>query len=216
MSSQRQKLVLWGAGGHARVVAELAALEGRFEVVGLIDDVNPERHGTAPFGVPILGGADVLPGLHSRGVRHLLVAIGSCRARLELTEQAERLGFSCPVLVHPRAFVSPSASVGAGSVVAAAGHVGPGSTIGRASIVNTGASVDHDCRLDDGVHVAPGATLGGGVTIGRGAWVGLGAAVIQDRTIGAWTIVGAGSVVVRDLPDGVVAWGSPAKVRRLA
>lgn len=210
----RERLVLWGAGGHARVVAELATLEGRFELVGLLDDVNSARHGTAPFGVPVLGTGELLPTLLEEGVRHLVVAIGSCSARLELTARAEALGFECPTLVHPRAFVSPTAVLGGGTVVAAFGHVGPGSTVGKAVIVNTGASVDHDCRIGDGAHIAPGAVLGGGVSIGRGAWVGLGSSVIQDRTVGERSTVGAGSVVVRDLPARVVAWGSPARVQR--
>jgi UDP-N-acetylbacillosamine N-acetyltransferase len=96
--------------------------------------------------------------------------------------------------------------------LAAGSVVNPGATLGRNVIVNTCASVDHDCVLEDGVHISPGAHLGGGVTVGRGTWIGIGAVVRDHVMIGAGVTIGAGAVVVKDIPDGVMAYGVPARV----
>jgi acetyltransferase-like isoleucine patch superfamily enzyme len=88
------------------------------------------------------------------------------------------------------------------------------SRIGQFCIVNTKASIDHDCRLDDFSSVAPGATLAGNVRVGRCSAICLGACVAEKVTIGSHSVVGAGATVLEDLPDGVVAYGTPARVVR--
>lgn len=201
-------LALWGAGGHARVVADCALSAGWAEVA-FFDDGHAER--TGPW--PISGmTADLLA--RTGDFDGVIVAVGDNRERLERTDQIERAGGRLAALVHPRAFVSPRAQVGVGSVVLAGGVVNIGARMGRAVIVNTGATVDHDCVLEDGAHVSPGAHLAGGVTVGRTAWVGLGAAVRQGVTIGDGAVVGAGAVVVKDVEDRTTVAGVPARILR--
>jgi UDP-N-acetylbacillosamine N-acetyltransferase len=207
-------LVVYGAGGHARVVADLVRLGGAYTVVGFLDDVNRDRHGRPFEGAPILGGLDRLEGLHAQGVRAGVVAVGDCAHRLRLADLLSLAGFELPTFVHPGAIVARTAVVGPGSVLAAGAIVNPGAHVGAQVIVNTAASVDHDCVVADGVHIACGARLAGAVHIGSGTWIGLGALVKEHVRIGAGTIVGAGAVVLEDLPDGVVAYGCPAKVIR--
>ena len=215
--SKQIPLVLWGASGHARVVADIVRLRGEHEIAGFVDDRDPSRRG-APFcGARVLGLAELVE-LRRAGVLHLLVAVGDCAARLRLAERARRDGFTlAPAAVHPSAVVAEGVELGAGSVVAAGAIVNPGVRIGENVIVNTGASVDHECLLDDGVHVGPGARLGGCVTVGRAVWIGIGATVIDRIRIGADAQLGAGAVVVDDIPPGVLAYGVPARVvRKLA
>jgi UDP-N-acetylbacillosamine N-acetyltransferase len=209
-----RSLVVYGAGGHARVVADLIRLGGRYTVVGFLDDVNRDRHGRAFEGAPILGGLDRLEGLRAQGVRAGVVAVGDCAHRLRLADLLSLAGFELPTFIHPAAVVARSAVIGPGSVLVAGAIVNPGAHLGAQVLVNTAASIDHDCVVADGVHVACGARLAGEVHIGRGTWIGLGALVKEQVRIGAGTIVGAGSVVLEDLPGGVVAYGCPAKVIR--
>jgi UDP-N-acetylbacillosamine N-acetyltransferase len=209
-----QPLVVWGASGHARVVADIVRLGGAFRIIGFLDDLAPGRGGTMFCGAPILGGQEQLQRLRDEGVRHLFLGFGDCQARLRLAAVADRLGFELATMVHPHAVVASEVPLGRGTVVMAGAVVNPGSTIGDNVILNTCSSVDHDGVIRDGAHVGPGVHLGGGVTVGRATWMGIGAVVKDTIRIGEGSIVGAGAVVLHDIPDGVVAFGVPAKVVR--
>jgi len=208
----RKKLVIWGASGHALVVADAARLGDEYEIAGFIDDVHPGRNGEEFRGAVILGGRERLDVLSSQGVNNLVFGFGDCRARLELAEFARRKGFRLATVIHPRAFVAADASVGCGTVILAGAIVNPATRIGENVIVNTSASVDHECLIEDGAHIGPGVHLGGRVRVGRAAWIGIGATVIDRSSIGAEAVIGAGAVVVADIPDGVLAYGIPARV----
>lgn len=192
-------MYLYGASGHAKVIKE--ALESRgVKVLGLVDD-NPQA--ASPDGVPVLHSAE--------GLSPMIVAVGDCAVRRKIVEKLGPVEYA--TAVHRSAILSPSASVGAGSVVMAGAILQAGVHIGRHSIVNTGASVDHDCVVGDFVHIAPHCTLCGGVKVGEGTWIGAGTTVIQGIRIGKNCYVGAGSVVVKDIPDGALAYGNPCRVR---
>lgn len=209
-------VVIWGASGHARVVADILRRSGA-RVAGFLDDLAPARRGEAFDGSIVLGGRAELDALRARGVRRLALGVGDNRARRAFADAAAAAGFDLVTAVHPSAVVARDATLGPGVVIAAGAVVNPGAAIGRAVIVNTCASADHDDRIGEGASLGPGARLAGAVVVGEEAFIGLGAAVIERVRIGARTIVGAGAVVVRDLPDDVVAVGVPARVtRRLA
>jgi len=199
-------LLILGAGGHARVVAD-AAMESGFEKVGLIDDAASETS-SGPF--PIVGRSDDLQRLLPDW-QAAIVGIGDNRRRLELLLGLRSLGFLTPSVIHPRAAVSRHANLAGGVFVAAGAVINFGATIGDSVIINTGATVDHDCILAAGVHISPGAHLGGNVTVGERSWIGVGASVRHGIRIGADAIVGAGAVVVRELAGGGTYVGSPAR-----
>jgi sugar O-acyltransferase (sialic acid O-acetyltransferase NeuD family) len=203
----RAPLVIWGVSGHSRVIADIVQLRDELELAGYIADPPSP-------GAEVLGGRDALPKLRARGIELLFIAVGDCAARHDLAAEASELGFRFPTLIHPSAVVARDALIGAGTVIAAGAIICPGARVGAQAIVNTAASVDHDCEIGDAVHVSPGVRLAGNVRVGKGTWIGIGASVIEKRTIGEWCVVGAGSVVVRDLPDRTVAYGVPARVHR--
>ena len=205
------KLLIWGASGHARVVADIVRLGGAYTIAGFIDDIAPERGGEIFEGNPILGGRGKLA--EFRGA-HLIVAFGNNEARLAAARVAVEHGLHLATAIHPSAVVAASARIGAGTVIAANAVINPGATIGENAIVNTAATVDHDCALGDGVHVSPGAHLAGGVRVGDCAWIGIGAAVADGRKIGRGAWIGAGAAVIADIPDNAVAYGVPARVVR--
>ena len=210
----KPKLVIWGAGGHGRVVADAVACAGRFEVVGWLDDARLERAGEIFEGVPILGGPECLRRFGPQGIEWLVVAVGQCAARSRLAVIAVEHGLKLATVIHPTATVARSAVVGAGTFVAAGAVVAAGVRLGPNVIINHGATVDHDGEVAAAAHVCPGSHLAGNVRIGERAWIGIGASIIEGVSVGADTVVGAGSVVVRDLPARVVAFGNPARVVR--
>lgn len=209
-----KKIAIWGASGHAMVIVDILRLQGAFAIVGYLDDINSKRHGTMLQGLPIFGGREQLTRLRDMGVGHFIIGVGHCEARLELADQVKLLGFELASAVHPSAVIASDVLIKPGTVVAAGAVINPGCEIGENVIVNTSSSIDHECILGDGSHVSPGAHLAGRVVVGRATWVGLGASISDHITIGNGTIVGAGSVVVRDLPGNVVAYGNPARVRK--
>ncbi|MGA7933731.1 MAG: acetyltransferase [Kovacikia sp.] len=208
------KVLIWGASGHALVVADIIRLQGIYEIVGFIDDVNPQRHGENFCGLPILRGQEQLDSFKDKGIEHIIFGFGDCQARLKLSEIACKNGFSLATAIHPNATIAADATVAPGTVIAAGAVVNSGARIGQNVIINTCASVDHECVIEDGSHICPGVRIAGRVKVGRAAWVGIGATVIDRVQIGMGTFIGAGAVVVNDIPDGVVAYGIPARVIR--
>lgn len=202
-------IIVYGAGGHAKVVIDAIEQGGGHADIQVVDD-RPELHGQAFFGYPVIGGRAALLG---RPAPHpeVIAAIGDNAARLAVSAWLREQGYPLAAVVHPTVCLGRGSVVGAGSFLAAGVVVNPDSVLGEAVIVNTGATVDHDCLLADGVHVAPGCHLCGNVSVGRGSLIGVGAVVIPGVRIGADVVVGAGAVVRADVPDGARVAGVPAR-----
>lgn len=202
-------LIIWGAGGHAKVLADAARMSG-WRIEAFLDDLQPARNGEAFFDSVVYGDLKAFEGNEPVAIG---LGIGDCRTRLACADRARQQGWTLPVIIHPRACVSSTARVEEGAFLAAGAVVNPDSELARAAIVNTAATVDHDCRIGAGVHLAPGVHLAGGVSIGARTLIGLGAVVKPGVRIGDDCIVGAGAVVTRDLPNGVTVAGVPARRR---
>ena len=205
---KKEKIFVFGASGHAKVVIDIIERQGLFDIAFLVDD-NPALKGQHFFGYPVIGGKDELL---AADIRKGFVAIGNNRARRAVSAWLSSHDCAFITAIHPSAQIARGVSVGSGSVIMAGAVVNSDSTIGYDVIVNTRASIDHDCIIGDGVHLAPGSTLCGSVTVGEESFVCAGATVIPNLTIGGKVTVGAGSTVIRDVPEGVTVAGSPAKV----
>lgn len=190
-------MYLYGASGHAKVIIDILTASC-VQIDALVDD-NMEIDALSGY-----------PVLHEyRGLSPFIVSIGDNSVRKKIVE---KLNSDFATAVHPSAIISPSATIGEGSVVMQGAIVQACATIGKHCIVNTGASVDHECNIGDFAHISPHSTLCGNVTVGEGTWIGAGTIIIPGIKIGKWSIIGAGSVVTRDIPDGVLAVGNRCKV----
>lgn len=178
--------------------------------IGFVDD-TPQLLGTNVLALDVLGPIASLSDIAHDAV---IVAFGDNAGRRALTDRLLAAGERLAMAIHPRACIAPSASVGDGSVISAGAIVSPRVTIGRGVIVNTKASVDHDTIVGDFAHVSSGATVGANVDIGAESLIALGASVISGATVGARTIIGSGAAVVKNIPDDVVAFGVPARIKR--
>jgi len=187
------KLIIIGAGGHGKVVADAANRECVYV------DKEPNEEG----GVFAM---DALPSIQQEN-DEVIVGIGDNKTRISMLDGLHNIA----TVVHEDATVSESATIGEGTVVFARAVVNPNTSVGLGCIINTAATVDHDCVLEDGVHISPGAHVGGGVSIGRCSWIGIGASVKHGVNIGHNVTVGASAAVVNDIPDGLTVVGVPAK-----
>jgi sugar O-acyltransferase (sialic acid O-acetyltransferase NeuD family) len=209
------KILLIGSSWHASVLLDAIKLAGLYDFVGYLDDTLPA--GTLRNGYPVLGGLKDASRICSKhAVSNAVMGIGDnwWRRKLysDLIENCPNLTF--PVVRHPSAIVADSARIGKGAAIVAGSHVGPNSLVGDFCILNTSSSIDHDCTLADFSSVAPGVKTGGLVRIGECSAIGVGASISDRISIGCHSVVGTGATVVRDIPDLVVAYGNPARVRR--
>ena len=193
-------MILYGASGHGMVIKEIIEANGG-QVKAFVDD-NLSLNEYCEKQV-----------LHNaEGMDNVIVSIGDNAVRKKVVQ---KLKCHFGVAIHPTAVVSPSAKIGEGTVVMAGAVINAGAVIGKHCIINTGASVDHECVLGDFVHIAPHAALCGQVHVGEGTLMGVSSCAIPCVEIGSWCTVGAGAAVVKDIPDGVIVVGNPARVIKL-
>lgn len=204
----KDHVVVLGAGGHAKVVIEILRANGE-----TVDYCVSGTHGAETcVGVSVLEGDEHLPTLRQKGYCRAFVAIGSNAIRQRVADVVRRVGFQLINAISPHAIISPSVRLGVGIAIMAGAIINAASVIADLVIVNTGATIDHDCCIGRGVHIAPQCTLAGNVIVGEGAFLGTGATAIPRMQIGRRATVGAGAVVIRNIPDGAVAVGVPARV----
>ncbi len=199
------RLILIGAGGHGKVVADVAAAVG-WQNIAFLDRSFPDRRENGAW--PIIGNlSEALPLREAGACLFLSIGNNSIRARLwEGLSMADS-----PMLIDPDASVSKYANIGAGTLVVRGAAVNTAAYIGKSVIVNTGATIDHDCDVSDFAHISPGANLSGTVTVGARSWIGVGSAVRENITIGSDVTVGAGAAVVKDVADGLTVVSAPAR-----
>lgn len=201
------RLLIAGAGGHGRVVAETSTRIGSFSEIAFVDD---RLSGSVAEGWPVVGKTSDLRRLRD-SFDCFVAAIGDADVRMKYLRVAAEIGYKIQTVIDPSAITSRFSTIGHGTAVIAGAIINAGCEIDVGCIINTGATVDHDCVLGVGVHICPGVHLAGNVRVGSCSWIGIGAVAKQGVSIGSRVTVGAGAVVIGDIPDYATVVGNPAR-----
>ena len=196
------RLVIIGAGGHGKVIADIALKIGYTDIV-FVDD-NAVGY---CMDYPIIGKSENIE-LQNDGATDFVIAVGNNKIRRQIAEQHD---INWVTLVHPSAQIGVNVTIGAGTVVMAGAVINPCATIGEHCIINTCAVVEHDNAIENYVHISPKAALGGTVCVGEGTHIGIGATVKNNLNICGNCTIGAGAVVVKDITESAIYLGVPAK-----
>lgn len=192
------KLIIIGASGHGKVIADIAAKNGYTDIIFLDDDENIKECA----GFPVVGKTKLMHQMDGDKI----VAIGNAEIRKRMMSEIE-----CITLIHPEAVISRRVDIGKGSVVMAGAVINSDSKIGKGCIVNTGAGIDHDCSIGDYCHVSVGAHVAGTCKISEMSWIGAGATVSNNVNICSDCMIGAGAVVIKDIKESGTYIGVPAE-----
>lgn len=202
----KKTLIIIGAGGHGKVVADIAEKTRQWDEISFLDD-NQTIQSVGRY--KVIGViADI--GKCDKDTR-FFVAIGNNIARQEVQSNLERQGLPVATLIHPNSVIASDVEIGPGSAVMAGAIVNSSATIGKGCIINTASSVDHDCVIEDYVHISPGAHLAGNVQVGIKSWLGMGSLIIHNLRICNDCIIGAGAVVIRNIDESGTYVGIPVR-----
>ncbi|MGI9646907.1 MAG: acetyltransferase [Acidimicrobiia bacterium] len=204
----RERIILIGAGGHAKSVIGVLEREDRWDLVGLLDD-DPRTDSVLDY--PVLGDREKAPDLHDSGITRAHVSIGDNATRSTLASEMAEIGFTLVSIFDPTAVQFDHTRVGAGSFIHAYAVLGATVQIGDLAIISVHAAVGHDSVLGNSVHLAPKVQLAGDVKVGDGTFLGTGTVVLPGVTIGTGVVVGADSLVNQDVEDNTVVAGVPAR-----
>lgn len=202
----KRNLLIVGASGHGKVVADIALKMNKWQSVAFLDDNDD---------VNLSMGLDVI-GKSNEAIEHIndcdiFVGIGNNVTRKKIHENLESKGASIPTLIHPTAVIGEQVEIAYGTVIMAGVVINCYTKIGKGCIINTGSTVDHDNEIDNFAHISPGCHLAGSVKVGQGSWLGIGSLVINNVNITDNCKIGAGAAVIRDITETGTYVGVPAR-----
>lgn len=205
----RRNICIIGAGGFGREVYHMLDKK-LFNPIGFIDIENSKDK----IPIPIVGCENDMPKLmHIHNFTFSIIAIGNIKKRQVIYNKIINEPLTFPQIVGPYSQIYTNA-IGEGTIVYPNVVIMNNCKIGKFSLINSGVTIGHDVKIGDFCNINPGANLAGRITIRDGSFIGIGAIIKENIKIGKNSVIGAGSVVLKDVPDNVVVYGVPARIRR--
>ena len=203
---EKKKLLIIGASGHGKVVADVALKMNKWERIAFLDDDETLKKSLS---LDVIGNSKDLKAYVDEW--DIFVAIGSNSTREKIQETLDNLTATIPVLIHPRAVIGEEVEIAKGTVVMGGVIINSSTKIGRGCIINTGSTIDHDNFIEDFVHISPGVHLAGTVKVGSRCWLGIGSIVSNNISLHRDSKIGAGAVMVKDTIEAGLYIGVPAR-----
>jgi sugar O-acyltransferase (sialic acid O-acetyltransferase NeuD family) len=208
-----KKILVLGADPQARIIPDILGSLENLELIGFVEWGEGKNF--------LIGDAAEYPIFHrtqfpeeimsKRGSFEVIIAMSPMEKRKELVEQTKAIPLTPITIAHPSAIISKSAKIGKGCLISPGVIIGPGVEIGDHTILNSAVTIDHDTVIQENVIMGSGVHLPGYVKVLSDTFIGVGSCCVNGITIGRNCLIGAGSVVTKDVPDNVLAAGVPAK-----
>ncbi len=205
----KNEAVIIGYSGHSYVILD-TLIANHFNILGYLEHSERLKN---PYHLTYLGSEKDLNVLHSLRANIFFICIGDNKIRAQLFNELKKQNLRSPSLVAISASISTMSTIGEATVVLPNVIINACATIGNAVICNSGSIIEHECTVNDYCHIAPGAVLAGNVTVGESTFIGANAVIRQGVKIGSAVTIGAGAVVTKDIPDGVMVYGNPARIK---
>jgi sugar O-acyltransferase (sialic acid O-acetyltransferase NeuD family) len=208
---KREQIILIGGGGHCNSCIDVIEAEGRFQIAGIVD--MPEKTGQKISGYSVIAGDDDIPAL-ALEYKFFHISLGQIKSpenRIKIFQQLLKAGAKLPVIASPHAYISSKAIIGQGSIIMHYAIVNAGAVIGDNCIINTRALIEHDAKIGDHCHISTSAVINGACIIQNYCFIGSNAVVAHTKKVGEAAVVGAGGVVLKDIPGNYVYAGNPVR-----
>lgn len=209
MSNQTEvkRLIIAGAGGHGKVLADIAEKMGIYTYIAFLDDNENIK---SVMGYPVIGTMDFSD--FKKETDEIIVAVGNCYLRKKLQTRYESIGIKIATLIHPAAIIGTNVIIDSGTVIMPGVVINCDTSIGKGNIINTCASVDHECIIEEFVHISVGTHLCGNVRVGKECWIGAGSVISNNISVCSECMIGAGAVVVKNIEKSGTYVGVPVRV----
>lgn len=207
----KEGIILIGGGGHCRSVIDVIETQGIYEIKGIIDLV--EHVGQLVLNYPIIGTEEDIPELVKKH-HNFFICVGfihDVNPRIRIYNLLKKEGANLPVIVSPKAHISKHSTIGEGTLVAHHVVVNANANVGINCILNTGCIVEHDAFIGDHCHISTRSVVNGGCIVGDEVFLGSGAVMVQKTTITNRSIIGAGSLVRKNIDTHGKFAGNPLK-----
>jgi len=218
MNSKNQplKIVIVGAGGFGREVLstlyDCNKQNKKYNITGFVDE-KKSLEGQMINGITVLGGLDWFVTKIGLTV-NCVVAIGDSIVRQKVVKKLEKLNVKFTTIIHPSVTLSKFVELGEGTIIQAGSIIMPNTKLGKHVIINMDCSIAHDCNLNDYVTLSPGAHINGDNILERGVYVGAGTVTKDELRIRKWSIIGAGTVLIKNVPEYALYVGVPGKLKK--
>jgi sugar O-acyltransferase (sialic acid O-acetyltransferase NeuD family) len=208
------KVVFIGAANPEtiRMVADIRRVDDEFIAVGFLDN-DPDKVGTSFHDLPVLGPVSAIPTLGLDDAHFVNLITGSTTARYETSREAVGLGARLTNFIHPSVNLSMT-TVGVGNYIQEAVVLQAEVVVGDNSSIHMGSLIGHESKVGSSVFIAHAVSVSGCCRIGDGCFIGTNATILPRVEIGRWSVIGAGAVVTRDVPEYSVVVGNPGRVIR--
>lgn len=206
-------LIIFGASGLGREVAwaveRMNAVNPTWNLLGFMDD-DDRIQGSEINGYRVLGKTGDIKEYPDA---YFVCAVGASRVREKIINNMKSINPAVKfgTVIDPSVEMSDLVTIGEGSIICAHTIITVNISIGNHVIINLDCTIGHDAILQDFVTLYPSVNVSGNTNIGHAVELGTGMQIIQGKTVGDYSIVGAGAVVVKDIPEKCTAVGSPAK-----
>lgn len=207
-------LGIYGAGGLGRELLVLAQQinkkKGYWEEILFIDDM---KYCDEFKNIRVINFDDLLLS-YTNHTLEIVIAIGEPNIRKRLRDKVYGAGYKLATLIHPSVFVTGDTVIGDGSIICCNSFISCDVIIGQNVLIQPSVNIGHDNRIGNDVVISTNVCISGGCTIDDETYVGVQVPIKENVHIGKSSIIGMGSVVIRDIPDNVIAIGNPARAMK--